>query len=78
MKTYKFKIVARCPNDTSVNIYDITIKSKTMIEVEEFLRIQNEYYNRDIYQEDLFNNLKDKYTDVKVVGNHLGVEIISE
>ncbi len=78
MQTYKFKIVARCPNDTSVNIYDITIKSKTMIEVEEFLRIQNEYYNRDIYQEDLFNNLKDKYTDVKVVGNHLGVEIISE
>ena len=78
MQTYKFKIVARCPNDTSVNIYDITIKSKTMIEVEEFLRIQNEYYNRDIYQEDLFNNLKDKYTDVKVVGNNLGVEIISE
>ena len=78
MQTYKFKIVARCPNDTSGNIYDITIKSKTMIEVEEFLRIQNEYYNRDIYQEDLFNNLKDKYTDVKVVGNHLGVEIISE
>ena len=78
MQTYKFKIVARCPNDTSVNIYKVTIKSKTMIEVEEFLRIQNEYYNRDIYQEDLFNNLKDKYTDVKVVGNHLGVEIISE
>ena len=78
MQTYKFKIVARCPNDTSVNIYKVTIKSKTMIQVEEFLRIQNEYYNRDIYQEDLFNNLKDKYTDVKVVGNHLGVEIISE
>ena len=78
MQTYKFKIVARCPNDTSVNIYKVTIKSKTMIEVEEFLRIQNEYYNRDIYQEDLFNHLKDKYNDVKVVCNHLGVEIISE
>ena len=78
MQTYKFKIVARCPNDTSVNIYKVTIKSKTMIQVEEFLRIQNEYYNRDIYQEDLFNDLKDKYNDVKVVGNHLGVEIISE
>ena len=49
-----------------------------MIQVEEFLRIQNEYYNRDIYQEDLFNHLKDKYNDVKVVCNHLGVEIISE
>tara|TARA_Y100000114_G_C11665988_1_gene281382 strand:+ start:221 stop:457 length:237 start_codon:yes stop_codon:yes gene_type:complete len=78
MQTYKFKIVARCPNDTSVNIYKVTIKSKTMIQVEEFLRIQNEYYNRDIYQEDLFHNLKDKYNDVKVVGNHLGVEIISK
>ena len=78
MQTYKFKIVARCPNDTSVNIYKVKIKSKTMIEVEEFLRIQNEYYNRDIYQEDLFNHLKAKFNDVKVVGNHLGVEIISE
>ena len=78
MQTYKFKIVARCPNDTSVNIYKVTIKSKTMIQVEEFLRIQNEYYNRDIYQEDLFHHLKDKYNDVKVVGNHLGVQIISE
>ena len=78
MQTYKFKIVARCPNDTSVNIYKVSIKSNTMIQVEEFLRIQNEYYNRDIYQEDLFNHLKDKYNDVKVVCNHLGVEIISE
>ena len=59
MQTYKFKIVARCPNDTSVNIYDITIKSKTMIEVEEFLRIQNELLNMDLYQVDLFNHLKD-------------------
>ena len=78
MQTYKFKIVARCPNDTSVNIYKVSIKSNTMIQVEEFLRIQNEYYNRDIYQEDLFNHLNYKYNDVKVVCNHLGVEIISE
>ena len=78
MHKYKFKITSRCPNDTSINIYKITIRSKTMIQVEDFFKIQNEYYNRDIYQEDLFNDLKDKYNHVKVVGDHLGVKVISE
>ena len=78
MHKYKFNIVARCPNDTSVNIYNVTVKSKSIIEVEEFLRIQNDYYRRDIFQEDLFEHLKARYGDVKVVGTHLGVKVISK
>ena len=78
MHKYKFNIVARCPNDTSVNIYNVTVKSKSIIEVEEFLRIQNDYYPRDIFQEDLFEHLKARYDDVKVVGTHLGVKVISK
>ena len=78
MHKYKFNIVARCPNDTSVNIYNVTVKSKSIIEVEEFLRIQNDYYRRDIFQEDLFEYLKEKYDHVKVVGTHLGVKVISK
>ena len=78
MHKYKFNIVARCPNDTSVNIYNVTVKSKSMIEVEEFLRIQNDYYRRDIFQEDLFEHLKATYGDVKVAGTHLGVKVISK
>ena len=78
MHMYKFNIVARCPNDTSVNIYNVTVKSKSIIEVEEFLRIQNDYYRRDIFQEDLFEHLKARYDDVKVVGTHLGVKVISK
>jgi hypothetical protein len=49
-----------------------------MIEVEEFLTIQNDYYQRDIFQEDLFEYLKEKYNHVKVVGTHLGVKVISK
>jgi|TARA_Y100000114_G_scaffold27057_1_gene22736 hypothetical protein len=78
MHKYKFNIVARCPNDTSVNIYKVTIRSKSIIEVEEFLRIQNDYYRRDIFQEDLFEHLKAKYKDVKIVGTHLGVKVVSQ
>lgn len=78
MHTYKFDLVSRCPNDISVNIYKVTIKSKTLIEVEEFVRLQNEYYQRDIFQEDLFDQLKLKYKKVKIVGNHLGVWVTSK
>ena len=49
-----------------------------MIEVEEFVTIQNDYYQRDIFQEDLFEHLKAKYDDVKVVGTHLGVKVVSQ
>ena len=78
MYEYKFKLVARCPNDTSVNIYDVTIKNKTMVQVEEFLSLQNDYYLRDIYQEDIFDQLKDRYDVLKIVGTHQGVEVITQ
>ena len=43
--TYKFKLVCRCPNDKSVNIYDVEIKSDDVIEVEEFQKVQRRIYN---------------------------------
>ena len=37
---YDFKLVCRCPNDKSVNICDVQIKSDETIEVEEFSKIK--------------------------------------
>ena len=76
--TYKFKLVCRCPNDKSVNIYDVEIKSDDVIEVEEFQKVQRRIYNEFYFQEEVFDLLKTAYDNVQVVGYHLGVKVISE
>ncbi len=76
--TYKFKLVCRCPNDKSVNIYDVEIKSDDVIEVEEFQKVQRRIYNEFYFQEEVFDLLKAGYDNVQVVGYHLGVKVISE
>ena len=76
--TYKFKLVCRCPNDKSVNIYDVEIKSNDVIEVEQFQKVQTRIYNEFYFQEEVFDLLKAGYDNVQVVGYHLGVKVISE
>jgi hypothetical protein len=76
--TYKFKLVCRCPNDKSVNIYDVEIKSDDVIEVEQFQKVQTRIYNEFYFQEEVFDLLKAAYDNVQVVGYHLGVKVISE
>ena len=75
---YDFKLVCRCPNDKSVNIYDVEVFSNQQIDVEKFNKFQSEIYNKFMFQEDLHQLLKTKYKKVKVVGFHLGVKVISE
>jgi hypothetical protein len=75
---YDFELVCRCPNDKSVNIYDVEVFSNQQIDVEEFNKFQSEIYNQFMFQEDLHHLLKIKYKKVKVVGFHLGVKVISE
>ena len=79
--TYNFKLVCRCPNDKSVNIYDVEITTEDQIQVEEFNKIQKKIYNKFMYQEEVFKLLKEELLDndtLTVIGNHLGVEVISE
>ena len=78
---YNFKLVCRCPNDKSVNIYDVEITTKNQIQVEEFNKIQAKIYNQFMYQEEVFDLLKAGLINddsLTVVGNHLGVEVISK
>ena len=51
--SYKFRLVCRCPNDKSVNIYDVEITTENQIQVEEFNKIQAKIYNKFMYQEEL-------------------------
>tara|TARA_R100001460_G_scaffold24332_1_gene48834 strand:- start:153 stop:392 length:240 start_codon:yes stop_codon:yes gene_type:complete len=76
--TYNFKLVCRCPNDKTVNIYDVEIKSNEIEQVEEFGKIQRRIYNDFMFQEDLFEILKSRFEFVKLTSFHLGVKVISQ
>ena len=78
MYIYQFKLVCRCPNDESVNIYDVEINSDAIIEVEEFVKIQKRIYNQLMFQEDLFEILKSRFDSVKLTSDHLGVKVTSK
>ena len=78
MHLYQFKLVCRCPNDESVNIYDVEINSDAIIEVEEFVKIQKRIYNQLMFQEDLFEILKSRFDSVKLTSDHFGVKVISQ
>jgi len=78
MYVYQFKLVCRCPNDESVNIYDVEVQSPNMIEVEEFNKFQNKYYEDHLYQEDLYELLNELYYKVEIVGYHNGVKVITK
>ena len=83
MYIYQFKLVCRCPNDRTVNIYDVEVQAKSIIEVEEFNKFQDKYYEDFMFQEDLFELLKEycnklgSYNSqkVQVVGYHNGVKV---
>jgi len=78
MNTYNFKLVCRCPNDSTVNIYDVVIKSKKIIQVEDFNKFQSKIYNEKYYQEQIYELLKDNFDNVKIIGTHLGIKIVSK
>ena len=78
MYIYQFKLVCRCQNDQTVNIYDVEINSDAIIEVEEFVKIQKRIYNQLMFQEDLFEILKSRFDSVKLTSDHLGVKVISQ
>jgi len=78
MYIYQFKLVCRCQNDQTVNIYDVEIQSQEMIEVEEFNKFQDKIYDDALFQEDVFELLKELYQNVQIVGYHNGVKVITK
>ena len=78
MYIYQYKLVCRCQNDQTVNIYDVEIQSQEMIEVEEFSKFQDKIYDDVLFQEDVFELLKELYQNVQIVGYHNGVKVITK
>ena len=70
--------MCRCQNDQTVNIYDVEIQSQEMIEVEEFSKFQDKIYDDVLFQEDVFELLKELYQNVQIVGYHNGVKVITK
>ena len=53
MNSYQFKLVCRCPYDGMVNIYDVTVESNEQVDVEKFIKFQEEIYEKRYLQEQL-------------------------
>ena len=49
-----------------------------MIEVEEFNKFQDKIYDDALFQEDVFELLKELYQNVQIVGYHNGVKVITK
>ena len=53
MNSYQFKLVCRCPYDGMVNIYDVTVESNEQVDVEKFIKFQEEIYEKRYLQDQL-------------------------
>ena len=78
---YEIEVRAQCPvNPTDVDLYQFTIESQTIIEVEAIARFFNEHAgDTKVFQEDL--TIKAAVTlgaHVRSVGYHSGVKVTCE
>tara|TARA_Y100001972_G_C7555813_1_gene279249 strand:- start:6 stop:242 length:237 start_codon:yes stop_codon:yes gene_type:complete len=77
MNSYQFKLVCRCPYDGMVNIYDVTVESNEQVDVEKFIKFQEEIYEKRYLQEQLSKMLLEMFGKVTIIGEHSGVKIVS-
>ena len=77
MNSYQFKLVCRCPYDGMVNIYDVTVESNEQVDVEKFIKFQEEIYEKRYVQEQLSKMLSEMFGKVTIIGEHSGVKIVS-
>ena len=77
MNSYQFKLVCRCPYDGMVNIYDVTVESNEQVDVEKFIKFQEEVYEKRYLQEQLSKMLSEMFGKVTIIGEHSGVKIVS-
>ena len=77
MNSYQFKLVCRCPYDGMVNIYDVTVESNEQVDVEKFIKFQEEIYEKRYLQEQLSKMLSEMFGKVTIIDEHSGVKIVS-
>lgn len=79
--TYELKMRAQCPvNQTDVDLYDFTIESDEIIEVEQILRFVRDHAgDQKVFQEDLTQKCAVTLgAKVRSVGYHSGVRVVCE
>ena len=77
MNTYKTTHRASCPNGNLMDTYQITIKSKETIMVEDIISTLKNAPN-PIFQESLADHLRNVLgAEIIVLGTHYGIEIES-
>jgi GTP cyclohydrolase I len=76
---YRLTVTARCPSDSGVDVYDITVTSDRMVLVEDILKIADQFGDRAIYQEELTEEMA-AALDATVTsrGQHYGVDTTCE
>ena len=78
--TYETRVVAHCPADGSLDIYEVTITHDSMVQVEEILAAISaiDSTGPPIYQEHLTQMLADRLgATVTTVGFHSGVRTVA-
>jgi hypothetical protein len=78
---YEVKVRAQCPvNPTDIDLYDFTIESDEIIEVEQILRFVHDHAgDQKVFQEDLTQKCAVTLgAKVRSVGVHSGVRVICE
>lgn len=78
MIVYDFTLTAVCPVDsTTVDVYEATLRTDTMIEVEELIRIARKHEHLGIYQEELTATIHAAigHGELTTVGTHSGIKV---
>ena len=75
---HEFEVTATCPVDPSItDIYATTLRTDTMIAVEELLALARTYEHEAIYQEALTADMRENigHGELTTVGIHSGVKV---
>lgn len=75
--TYELEVRAMCPIHAHLtDVYQVTIRSDSLIEVEKILSVFGQYSTRQIFQEKLTDEVAVILgASVETVGTHAGVKV---
>ena len=76
--TYELHVVCRCPVSDYIDMYQMSVESDEMIQVESILQVINAVRDEKAFQEDLCRRFSESLGKrVTLVGWHSGVKVTS-
>lgn len=77
MTKYRLTVTATCPVDETTDVYELTVRTSGMLEVEEILSAVKRYTAKPIFQERLtFVLAMTLQSEVTTKGTHSGVKTV--